>query len=172
MKGYKGMDENMRCRGMQYKLSESTHIDGEIEICENGSHFCKNLLDVFCYYKPDGKNRFFEIEAFGTIVSKEGKSASSDMRIVRELTSVEVNRCKYGYGYGYGYGDGYGNGDGYGYGYGDGNGYGYGCGGGYGNGDGYGYGYGDGNGYGDGYGDGNGNGDGDGYDVYKIIKFI
>ena len=142
MKGYKGMDENMRCRGMQYKLNESTHIDGEIEICENGSRFCKNLLDVFCYYKPDGKNRFFEIEAFGTIVSKERKSASSDMRIVRELTSVEVNRCKYGDGNGDGNGNGNGNGDGNG----------------------------NGNGYGNG--NGNGNGNGDGYDAYKIIKFI
>ena len=153
IKGYKGMDANMRCRGMQYEVGKTYHADGNIEVCENGLHFCENLRDVFDYYEHDG-NRFFEVEASGTVKTEGRKSAASDLRIVRELTDIEINKTVYGYGYGYGDGYGYGYGDGYG----DGNGYGYGYG------KGYGYGYGDGNGYGYGYGYGYGN-------IQRILMF-
>ena len=132
MKGYKGMDKNMQCRGMQYQIGESYHVAGNISVCYNGLHFCERLKDVFDYY-PKDDNRFFEVEASGTINSEGSKSAASD---------ITINRIVYG--------DGNGDGDGYGYGNGDGNGDGDGYG--YGNGDGDGYGYG--NGYGDGYGNG------------------
>jgi len=176
MKGYKGTDKNMRCRGMQYEIGKSYHADGYISVCDNGLHFCERLSDVFEYYKRNG-NRFFEVEASGEVKTEGRKSASSDLRIIRELSDIEINRTVYGYG------NGYGNGDGYGYGYGYGDGYGDGCGNGngYGNGDGYGYGYGygygNGNGNGDGYGNGNGDGYGYGYgygygNIQKVLMLI
>ena len=144
MKGYKGMDMNMQCRGMQFEIGKSYHVDGEIKVCSKGLHFCKQLKDVFDFYNREG-NRFFEIETLGIVKTDGTKSATSDLRIIRELSDIEINRVVYGYGNGNGYGngdgDGYGYGNGYGYGDGNGNGYGYG----YGNGDGYGYGYGYGN---------------------------
>ena len=163
MKGYKGMDSQMRCRGMQYEVGKSYHVDGEIEICENGLHFCKNLNDVFRFYKREG-NRFFEVEASGVVrTGISCKYATSDLMIVRELSDIEINRTVYGDGYGNGCGEGYGCGNGYGYGYGKGYCY---------NGDGYGYGYGDGYGYGygDDYGDGYGYGNGDG--IERILIFV
>ena len=146
MKGYKGTDENMKCRGMQYEVGKAYHADGTIELCQNGLHFCRNLCDVFDFYNPNDGSRYFEVVASGAIQIGADKCAASDLTIVRELSKVEVNRCVYGYG------DGDGNGDGYGYG----------------NGCVYGYG----NGYGDGNGNGNGNGDGNGYgdgDIQKIL---
>ena len=153
MKGYKGMDANMQCRGMQFEVGKTYHVDGDIKVCENGLHFCEQLIKVFDFYERNDSNRFFEIEASGTIKTDLTKSAASDMRIIRELSDIEVNRTVYGYGYGYGNvnGDGYG----YGYGYGNGNG----------NGNGYGYGYGNGDGYGYGYGNGYGN-------IQKILLFV
>ena len=121
MKGYKGMDSNMQCRGMQFEVGKRYHVDGNISVCHNGLHFCKQLKDVFDFYAADG-NRFFEIEASGTVETAGRKSAASDLFIVRELNAIEVNRIVYGDGYGNGYGDGYGDGNGNGYG----NGYGYG----------------------------------------------
>lgn len=171
MKGYKGMSRDMTCRGMKYEIGKTYEVDGEISLCENGLHFCKNLKDVFNYYAKDDNNRFFEVEAIGEVVSSDNKIATGKLKIIRELPQKIINRCVYGdgYGYGNGYGDGYsdGYGDGYGngYGYGYGNGYGYGCV--YGNGDGYGNGYGNGDGNGDGY----GNGNGDGYGIQKILNF-
>ena len=124
MKGYKGMDANMQCRGMQFEIGKSYHVDGEIEVCSNGLHFCKQLKDVFDFYNREG-NRFFEIETLGIVKTDRTKSATSDLRIIRELSDIEINRIVYGYGDGNGngdgYGDGYGNGDGNGNGYGDGN---------------------------------------------------
>ena len=158
MKGYKGMDLNMQCQGMQFEVGKSYHVDGQIIPCLNGLHFCEKLEDVFNYYERDG-NRFFEIEASGDIRTAGNKKAASDIRIVKELSDVEINRTVYGYGNGNcdghrygdsnGYGNGYGNGEGYSY---DGNGYGNGYG--YGYSDCYDYGYGNGYSYGYGYGNG------------------
>ena len=111
MKGYKGTDENMKCRGMQYEVGKTYHADGTIELCRNGLHFCRNLRDVFNFYKRDNGSRYFEVEASGAIQIGTNKCAASDLTIVRELSRVEVNRCMYGYGNGYGYGDGDGDGD-------------------------------------------------------------
>lgn len=171
MKGYKGMDSDMRCRGMQYEVGKSYHVDGKISVCRNGLHFCERLNDVFKFYERDG-NRFFEVEASGTVKTDRRKSAASDLTIIKELTVIEINRIIYGNGIGDGDGNGcgtgYDNGCGYDYGYGfiDGTGYG--------DGNSCGYGYGDGYGDGTGYGDGNGcyGGYGDGCNGYGSIQRI
>ena len=165
MKGYKGMDKNMQCLGMQYEVGKTYHVDGEIDVCRNGLHFCEKLKDVFNYYERDG-NRFYEVEASGTIKSDGNKSATSDLRIIRELSDVEINRISYGCGYNYGYSysnsNGCGNGNGHSNGNGCGNGYNYG----------YGCDYNCGNGYGCGYNYGYSDGDGDGYGYGNGIQRI
>ena len=128
MRGYKGMTKDMTCRGMKFEVGKSYHVDGKIELCNNGLHFCQNLRDVFDFYERKDGNRYFEVETEKPVASDGKKSVTADLTILRELSEAEVNRCIYGYGCGYG--------DGYGYGYGDGDGYGYGCGDGYGYGDG------------------------------------
>lgn len=120
MRGWKGTDESMKCRGLQHEVGKSYHVDGTIELCHNGLHFCRNLCDVFKFYNRDNGSRYFEVEASGVIQIDTNKCAASDLTITRELSKVEVNRCTYGNGYGCGYGDGYGCGSGYGYGSGDG----------------------------------------------------
>ena len=119
MRGYKGMNKDMKCRDMQYEVGKTYHADGKIELCENGLHFCKNLRDVFNFYDREDGNRFFEIEA-EEIDTDRKKSVTDELTVVRELSDIEVNRYYYGNGYGNGYGDGYGDGDGNGNGNGDG----------------------------------------------------
>ena len=188
VKGYKGMDANMKCRGMQYKVGKTYHAEGTVIMCVNGFHFCRRLTDVFEFYDNENGNRFFEVEADEVYKDKK-KSVASEIRIIKELTEEEVNLAVYGNGTGYGYGYcndyGDGNGDGTGYGYGYRNGNGYGCGysyvygnsyrngNGYGNGTGYGYGYRNGNGSGGGcvYDNGDGNGDGTGDNTQNIMIF-
>ena len=169
VKGYKGMRSDMTCRGMQYEIGKTYHAEGTVELCRNGFHFCKKLTDVFDFYGRENGNRFFEVEA--EEVDNDGaKSVASSIRIIRELSVIQVNRAfeplgdgYYGDGHGY-YGDGHGNyGDGHGDGYGDGY---YGYGNGY-----YGDGNGDGNGNGNGDGDVNGDGNGNGYGTQKIMIF-
>ena len=161
MKGYKGMSKDMTCRGMQYEVGKTYHVDGKIELCSNGLHFCERLKDVFAFYDSGCGNRYFEVYAGGQIMCGWGKIAASELTILRELTDIEVNRYIYGDGHGNGSCSGYRDGYGYGCGNGSGEGNGYGDGYGYGNGNGQGYGYESGSGWGYGstwYGDGEGHG--------------
>ena len=100
MKGYKGMPNNMICRGVQYEVGKTYRVCGNIEVCRNGLHFCQDLRSVFEYYPNDKENSFFEVEAIGTTKTVGNKSATSELTIVRRLTDIEVNRCYYGDGYG------------------------------------------------------------------------
>lgn len=114
MRGFKGMDRDMRCRGYQFEIGKTYRAEGKVELCQNGFHFCKNLVDTFEYYEKGKPHRFFEIEASGTIKSDGKKSVAEQIVIIRELGEGEINRAFYGYGNGNGYGDGNGNGNGYG----------------------------------------------------------
>lgn len=41
MKGYKGFDSNFKCRDFQYEVGREYETDEELELCENGFHFCR-----------------------------------------------------------------------------------------------------------------------------------
>ena len=84
---YKGFDNNLCCRGFQFKVGEEYEQQGEIKCCENGFHACTNPFDVLDYYDVDGKNRFCQVEQYGIIDnSKEDtKQASSKIKIKAEI---------------------------------------------------------------------------------------
>lgn len=51
MKAYKGFNNDLTCRGFQYKEGETYHAE-KAELCKEGFHACENPLDCFEYYKP------------------------------------------------------------------------------------------------------------------------
>ena len=83
---YKGMDENMCCRGKQYEIGK-TYTEDKADCCNAGMHACENPLDVFHYYKPNGKNRFFEVECGGKVSKSDGDSklACTELTVKGEL---------------------------------------------------------------------------------------
>ena len=83
MKGYKGFDKDLKCRDLQYEAGKETVIDGDIELCKRGIHFCENPHDVFSYYAPGENNRFAVVEAEG--VSDERNNDDSK-RVCKRLT--------------------------------------------------------------------------------------
>ena len=103
MKGYKGMPEDMTCRGFKYEIGKTYETNEPIGICKRGFHFCKNLADVFGYYAREDGNRYFEVEA-ERVIEGDDKCVSSRITIIRELDPIEVNRSCYGDGNGNGYG--------------------------------------------------------------------
>ena len=123
MKGYKGFNRDMTCRGFQYEVGKTYEMSGVIGLCSRGFHFCETLADCFDYYDKHS-SRFCEIETGELVVRGSDKCCTDKITIVRELSRIEINRIIYGYGYGNGYGNGDGYGDDYGDDYGNGDGYG------------------------------------------------
>ena len=54
MTGYKATDENMACKGHKFKLGEWAEIDGEIDLCASGFHFCVHPSGPWAYYYEAG----------------------------------------------------------------------------------------------------------------------
>jgi hypothetical protein len=89
IKGYKGFNPDMTCRGFKYEEGKDYEEEGEIGACENGFHFCLHPLDVFGYYPPAyiGMNKFHEVEGSGYMDADEDdtKIACSKIHIGAKL---------------------------------------------------------------------------------------
>lgn len=76
MKGYKGFEKGLICRGKQY--AENTIFEEEnAKICESGMHFCENPFDVLDYYGFVGENgipnEFCEVEPLDDVKTDDNK---------------------------------------------------------------------------------------------------
>ncbi len=89
-KGYKVTSPDMTCMGYQYELGKLYSHSGNVELCEEGFHFCNLPQNCFNYYDFDPSNRVFEIEATGTVIHGDYKSVSSEIKFVREIPWAEV----------------------------------------------------------------------------------
>ena len=90
VKGFKGFNQDLTCRGFQYEIGKTYEYNGEIELCSSGFHFCRKLQDVHQFYDLK-TSRICEIEADGKIDNDDIKSVCSRIRIVRELSREEVD---------------------------------------------------------------------------------
>ena len=86
IKGYKGFDKNLQCRGFQYKVGETFEEKGTIKACESGFHFCENPFNVFNYYPPSD-SRYCNVEGDGKIDTdnSDSKVACSKLHIHTEI---------------------------------------------------------------------------------------
>lgn len=98
MKGYKGFDQNLRCRGFQYKVGETVEEDLFPHCGRMGLHFCEGLRSVFIYYGPARLSRYAEVEAVGTIDSnwEDDLHSTSRLKVKKEIELEEFYRlfCK------------------------------------------------------------------------------
>ena len=84
--GFKGFENDLKCRGFQYKVGKTYDLKGEVECCKRGFHFCENPLEVFYYYTPNN-SRFCQVEGGGSVdTSKvDSKVATSNIHISSEI---------------------------------------------------------------------------------------
>ena len=93
MKGYKGFDTGMVCRGKQY----AEHTDYEeptAELCKSGMHFCQNPMDVLDFYpliRDDGTpSDFAAVEAPDDAVKTDGKKAvTTNLHVGAKLSMTQ-----------------------------------------------------------------------------------
>ena len=73
MKGYKGFNKDMTCRGMQYEEGKIYKMEEEPKCCKRGYHFCENPIDCLGYYSPN-ESIYRQVEATGKISKDEDTS--------------------------------------------------------------------------------------------------
>ena len=93
IKGYKGFNKDMTCRGFQYEEGKEYETD-EAEVCEKGFHACEYPLDCFSYYKP-AESVYHEVEQSGEISKRENedddtKLASTKIKIGAKLSIAGI----------------------------------------------------------------------------------
>ena len=95
-KAYKVFENDWICRNYDYKrngnvIGEIYEMDGEIEICERGFHYCPKLVNCFNYYDFNSNNKVAEIEILGDIKNDgDDKEVTNKFKIIRELSWHEV----------------------------------------------------------------------------------
>lgn len=90
IKGYKVFNADWTCRGFQYKVGETYKLDGNLEICKRGFHFCKKAYDCFYDDTFDNDNRVAEVEAIGVVITDGYKCVTDEIKIVREIEWNEL----------------------------------------------------------------------------------
>lgn len=100
IKGYKGFNKDMTCRGFQYKEGQE-YDTNTAEVCESGFHFCEHPLDVLRYYPP-ATSIYHEVEGSGNMNKGNGKIACTHIKIgarmdiaglVKAAISYVKSRC-------------------------------------------------------------------------------
>ena len=91
VKGYKGFDKDLKCRGFQYEIGKEYECNENIELCERGFHFCKKIVDVKGYYNIENEDyRLCEIEATGKVIEGDDKCVTDKIKIIREISKDEM----------------------------------------------------------------------------------
>ena len=98
MKGYKGFEPGLICRGKQY-AENTVFEEEEAEIYSYGMHFCENPFDVLDYYgftNDNGDfNEFAEVEALDEVKTNDNrKYCTEKLKIGAKLSiSKFINAC-------------------------------------------------------------------------------
>ena len=89
IRGYKGFDKDLKCRGFQYEVGKEYSTDKAVA-CETGFHYCENPMDVLNFYTPcddtGNLNRFCEVEGSGDFdISKSDKICCTHLKVKAEI---------------------------------------------------------------------------------------
>ena len=94
MKGYKGFDKDLTCRGKQYEVGRTEHEE-DVVLCKKGLHFCENPHDVFRYYGAGDGHRFCEVSAEDVSDERESedtKRVCKTLKVEAEISVFQI--CK------------------------------------------------------------------------------
>ena len=97
MNYYKAFNKDMTCRRFQYEVGETYTLDGELELCENGFHFCNILNACYHYYPNNNDTIICLVEPLGDIVCDfhDNKLATNKIKIVKQLTKEEIEKDRF-----------------------------------------------------------------------------
>ena len=97
--GYKAFNkdaEGLYCQPssfkFRYKAGEVYEIEGELSLCENGIHFCRELKNVFQFYSLVQWVSVHKVEILGNIIDDEDniKSCTNKLKILEEVSFEDI----------------------------------------------------------------------------------
>ena len=98
MKGYKGFEKGLVCRGKQY-AENTVFEEDDAEICQSGMHFCALPHQVFVHYSPGENHEFAEVEALDDpVTDDDAKYCSKKLRIGAKISvfaMVKASVCAF-----------------------------------------------------------------------------
>ena len=90
MKGYKGFEKGLVCRGKQY-AENTVFEEDDAEICKSGMHFCALPHQVFAHYSPGENHEFAAVEALDDPVTDDtAKYCSKKLRIGAKISVFDM----------------------------------------------------------------------------------
>lgn len=92
MKGYKGFEKGLVCRGKQY-AENTVFEEDKAEICNSGMHFCELPHQVFEHYSPGENHEFAEVEALDEVFTDDNrKYCTKKIKIGTKISAFDI--CK------------------------------------------------------------------------------
>ena len=97
VKGIKGFNKNLTCRGFQYKEGE-TFKTKRAKACEEGFHFCEKPIDCLNYYDP-AHSVYHIVEGSGELSSHDGDSkvACTEIKIGAKVDIPYICKATFDY---------------------------------------------------------------------------
>ena len=90
MKGYKGFEKGLVCRGKQY-AENTVFEEDDAEICKSGMHFCALPHQVFEHYSPGENHEFAVVEALDDpVTDDDAKYCSKKLRIGAKISVFDM----------------------------------------------------------------------------------
>ena len=92
MKGYKGFEKGLVCRGKQY-AENAVFEEDKAAICSSGMHFCELPHQVFEHYSPGENHEFAEVEALDEAFTNDNrKYCTKKIKIGTKISAFDI--CK------------------------------------------------------------------------------
>ena len=92
MKGYKGFEKGLVCRGKQY-AENAVFEEDKAAICSSGMHFCELPHQVFEHYSPGANHEFAEVEALDEVFTDDNKKyCTKKIKIGTKISAFDI--CK------------------------------------------------------------------------------
>lgn len=98
VKGYKVLLSDWTCQPggnfKQYSCPGMFEQDGKLEMCVNGIHFCKKLMDCFKHKQYYPGYKVAEVIAHGEVLERNGKCCTNKIEVVKEISPEEYLAIK------------------------------------------------------------------------------
>jgi hypothetical protein len=91
IKGYKGFDKDLKCRGFQYEEGKEYETDKKPVRCtENGFHLCENPLDTWTYYPLNSGSKYYQVEGSGDVSRAEKEDSKIAVQKIKINAAISL----------------------------------------------------------------------------------